>query len=210
MPLHPTPDCAEIMRPDFIDHARTLLSQEIWCWGRDIIRTEGNWLQQIGFQRIQPPEGHSECSSVYSLDLPEQKVVILRGFGVFYGDIRFGGIFLPRYEFTPLYTPHPRLAKQPWLNTDLPELNPPHDSQRASCATLTLDLIDWIRSYEANVLGSLGVQYRRTTLASWDNGERRVIPAEDMPREWRLLGMEIAADVRLVLPKLAIGVHNHE
>ena len=96
MPLHPTPDCAEIMRPDFIDHARTLLSQEIWCWGRDIIRTEGNWLQQIGFQRIQPPEGHSECSSVYSLDLPEQKVVILRGFGVFYGDIRFGGIFLPR------------------------------------------------------------------------------------------------------------------
>jgi len=198
------------MRRDFIDQAKILLGQEIWCWGRDIIRAEGNWLQKIGFQRIQPPESQSQCSSVYSLDLPEQKVVMLRGFGVFYGDIQFGGIFLPRYEFSPLYTAHPRLAKQPWLSTDLPELSPPNESQRANCAALTLDLIDWIRSYEVNILETLGVEYRRSTLASWDNGERPVIPAEDMPREWRLLGMQIAADVRSLLLKPAIGKHDYE
>ena len=129
-----------------------------------------------------------------------ERVVVLRGFGVFYGDPRLGGIFLPRYEFRPQYTKVARLDVQPWLYADLPDMNSPTKRQRASCATLTLDLIDWIRSYEVKIAELLGVGYRRSTLVQWDNGERPIILAEDMPREWRSLGTAIAADFRSVLP----------
>ena len=105
-----------------------------------------------------------------------------------------------RYEFRPMYTKHPKLEKHPWLKADLPELSSPTDLQRANCAALTLDLIDWIRSYEVNIAETLGVEYRQSTLVQWDNGERDIIPAEDMPREWRLLGIAIAADLRAILP----------
>ena len=125
---------------------------------------------------------------------------MLRGFGVFYGDRRLGGVFLPRYEFRPQYTKVARLDAQPWLYADLPDMNPPTQRQRASCAALTLDLIDWIRSYEVNIAENLGVEYRRSTLVQWDNGERPIILAEDMPREWRSLGIAMAADFRSVLP----------
>ena len=185
---------------DLIDRGILLLSQEIWCWGRDILRPEGNFLQEIGFHRIKPPEGHDECSSVYSLELPGDRVVVLRGFGVFYGDRRLGGVFLPRYEFRPQYTKVARLDAQPWLYADLPDMHPPTQRQLASCAVLTLGLIDWIRSYEVKIAELLGVGYRRSTLVQWDNGERPIILAEDMPREWRSLGIAMAADFRYVLP----------
>ena len=29
-----------------ISQAVTLFSQQIWCWGRDIERSEGNWLME--------------------------------------------------------------------------------------------------------------------------------------------------------------------
>ena len=89
---------------NLIEHAIVLLSQEVWCWGRDILRPKGNYLLEVGFQRFEPPVSRKECSSVYSLKLPSERVVVLRGFGVFYGDRQLGGIFLPRYEFRPLYT----------------------------------------------------------------------------------------------------------
>ena len=91
-------------RGDLIKHAVELLSQQVWCWGRDILRPDGNWLIEVGFDRIEPPDDREGCSSVYSLALPNDRCVVLRGFGVFYGDICHGGVFLRRYEFRPKYT----------------------------------------------------------------------------------------------------------
>lgn len=60
-----------------------LFSQQIWCWGQDVLCSEGNWLLELGFERIQPPKNRESCSSVYVLELPRDRRVILRGFGVF-------------------------------------------------------------------------------------------------------------------------------
>lgn len=38
-----------------VKRAISLLSQQAWCWGRDVIRPEGNWLVEIGFDRVEPP-----------------------------------------------------------------------------------------------------------------------------------------------------------
>ncbi|MEM9644673.1 MAG: hypothetical protein AAF989_06750 [Planctomycetota bacterium] len=180
------------MARDTIEHAVNLLSQQAWCWGRDILRAEGNWLLEIGFNRIKPPADREDCSSVYSLQLPRGRCVVLRGFGVFFGAHQLGGVFLPRYEFRPKYTSHATLDCPPWTDAELPDLSPPTESQRNICASLTLDLIDWIRSYEVNIVRRLGLAYRRRTLSQWDNGKRSVIPAEAFASAWRELSFRVA------------------
>ncbi len=182
-----------------IEQAVNLLNQQAWCWGRDIMRAEGNWLIDIGFDRIEPPVNRKHCSSLYALALPQRRCVVLRGFGVFYGDSQWGGIFLPRYEFQPRYTTHATLACPPWSKADLPELNPPTESQQHACAMLTLDLIDWIQSYEVNIVEKLGIEYRRSTLLEWDNGTQPVVSAEDFASAWRELSLRVASNFNAFL-----------
>ena len=180
------------IRDAFNQHAVKLLGQQLWCWGQDILRPEGNWLIEFGFERTEPPADRNEFPSIYSLKLPNERNVLLRGFGVFYSDQSRGSVFWPRYEFRPKYAMDTTLACPPWSNEDLPAMNLPSKSQRSSCVALILDLIDWIRRYEVAVVEQLGIEYRRRTLDQWDCGEREVIPAEAMARDWRVLGMVLA------------------
>ena len=181
--------------------AVSLLSQQIWCWGRDILRPEGNWLLEFGFQRIAAPANRERCSSVYTLELPQGRRVVLRGFGVFYGDDSLGGVFLPRFEFGPRYSAPATLERPPWSVADLPNLSAPNLAQRSACTSLTLDLIDWIRTYEVTIVERLGIEYRQSTLLSWDSGKRPVTPAEEMPCAWRLLGVAVAESFQTLIPQ---------
>ena len=70
---------------EFTTSAVDLLNQQIWYWGRDICKEEGNLLLEIGFERIEPPPTSDAVSSVYSLELPGNRNIILRGYGIFYG-----------------------------------------------------------------------------------------------------------------------------
>lgn len=177
-----------------IEQAVGLLSQQTWCWGQDVLRPEGNWLIESGFAKLKPPEDRKDCSSVYALQLPQERCVVLRGFGVFYGDQARGGVFLPRYEFQPKYTEHAKLNCPPWSGSDLPELGSPTDWRRSACAALTLELLDWIRGYEVNIVERLGIDYRRQTLHRWNNGERPFTPADKFASAWRELSFHVAAN----------------
>ena len=131
---------------------------------------------------------------MYTLNLPHGKQVVLRGFGAFYGDRQRGGVFLPRYKFHPRYSADGTLDCPPWSDEELPKLTEPSDAQRSSCVSLTLDLIDWIRSYEVKVMECLGIEYRRATLIKWDNGKRSAIPAEKIASAWRELSQLVASN----------------
>ncbi len=180
-------------------YAVGLLSQQVWCWGRDVLRPEGNWLLEIGFTRIEPPAEREDCSSVYSLELPGGQTLILRGFGVLFCDLQRGAVFLPRYEFQPRYTPYATLNCVPWGSGDLPNFRSPAVDERYACASLTWQLIDWIRSYEVNVLERLGIEYRRETLVKWDKPENSFTPAEHFASAWRDLSFQVAANFELYL-----------
>jgi len=182
------------VEPTFIEGAVALLSQQVWCWGQDVLRPEGNWLIETGFDRIEPPTEHEHRHSHYSLDLPRKRCVVPCGFGVFYGDLRWGGVFLPRFEFKPTYTVVSKLRRPPWTASDIPTIPSPTDVQRSYCASLTLGLIDWIQSYEATIVERLGVEYRRSTLVKWDDGERLSTPAEEMASAWQSLARRVAAN----------------
>lgn len=184
----------------FMDEARSLMSQQLWCWGRDVLRPAGNWLIEIGFQRTEPPRHLENCPSIYTLEQPQGRSIVLRGFGVFYGHPQWGGIFLTRREFRPLYTPMARLEKPPWTLPDLPALNPPSDSERHGYEQLTLALIDWMLAYEAQVIERLGIEYRRSTLIDWDNGHRAVTPAKEIVTSWQALKDHVAATFETSIP----------
>ncbi|MEM9353524.1 MAG: hypothetical protein AAGA92_10970 [Planctomycetota bacterium] len=194
-------DNQRLAERELIEHSIDLLSQQIWCWGRDILRPDGNWLLETGFTRTEPPADREKCSSVYTLELPQGRRVILRGFGIFYGEDKRGGIFLPRFEFRPRFTTQSNLYRPPWLQTDLPELSAPDETERDACASLTLGLIDWVQEYEATVAERLGVEYRQATINSWNIEKQTIMPAEEMACAWRSLGAAVAENFQAFVPK---------
>ena len=177
---------------DFISHAISLLSQQIWCWGQDIRRKQGNWLLELGFERVRPPAGVEIEDSVYTLELTENRSIILRGFGVYYCDNAHGAIFLPRYEFIPGYTENTTLEQPLWSSDELPELYFPTESEWDSYTTMLADLVNWIQIYEQTVIDTHGIDYRTSTLMEWDNGERRVTAPQEVVGGWGIIGAVIS------------------
>ena len=184
-----------------ISRASRLLSQQVWCWGRDIERSEGNWLMEIGFDRIEPEFKCDHCDSIYTLELPSGKRVMLRAFGVFYGNNQKEGIYLPRYDFLPKYSRRLNIKNPPWEKKDLPKLNFPNNSEITNCVTLVSELVNWIRTYEENVVNVLGIDYRKSTLLEWIKIRGLIIPAEDMVSEWKFLESQISENSSLIFVK---------
>ena len=79
------------------------------------------FLLEIGFSRLELPNDR-EGTSVYTLNISENRCIYLRAFGILYVDTKYGSIFLPRYEFLPEYTEQTTLDKPPWTKKDLPKL----------------------------------------------------------------------------------------
>ena len=181
-----------------ISRAARLLSQQVWCWGRDIERLEGNWLMEIGFDRIEPKFKCEDCDSIYSLKLPTGKRVMLRAFGVFYGNDQKEGIYLPRYDFLAKYSRRLNIKNPPWEKKDLPKLNFPNNSELTNCATLVSELVNWIRTYEETVVNVLGIDYRKSTLLEWIKIRGLIIPAEEMVSEWKFLESQISENSSLI------------
>ncbi len=174
--------------------AAGLLSQQIWCWGQDIERPAGNWLLELGFRRITPPENQRDCASIYQLELPRGQRVVLRGFGVFFGDDRHGGIFIERFGFSPQFTDNSHLTVDPWSCDDLPPMTSPRDSQETiRCRLLLMGLIEWIVDYEWQVRERLGDSYRPESLQHWNNGKRFYLAAEQVMSAWRQLSLLIGS-----------------
>ena len=181
-----------------ISRAVKLLSQQVWCWGRDIERIEGNWLMEIGFESSEPTFRGDNCDSIYSLELSNGKRVILRAFGVFYGNDQKEGIYLPRYEFLPKYLRRLNIKNLPWEKNDLPELHFPNNSEVSNCVCLVTELVNWMRTYEENVANILGLDYRKSTLYEWQKIVGSIIPAEDMISEWKFLETKISENSPLI------------
>ena len=180
----------EVGMPNTTRQAACLLNQQIWCWGRDVEYSGGNLLLRHGFQRIEKPVG-SNAASLYRLELSPTSRVILRGFGVFCGDDRWGGLFLRRFGFVPQLTTETELSRPLWSAEDLPPLASPHADQVPYCRWLLLTLIDWIRDYEDWIVEREGIAYRAATLLDWNAKNGTVLP-EGMASAWRMLAAAVS------------------
>lgn len=176
----------ETSRDAVVSMATALLDQQLWCWGQDIKHAEGNLLLRHGFARLEPPEEH-RCSSLYRLCSPMGSRVMLRGFGVFYGEDGTGGVFVRREHFSPMLTARDDLLTPPWWPEDLPALRFPDAGEVPKWRYLSCTLLRWIRFYESWIEKTVGLAYRSGTLERWESSGRPVVPAVRVQDSWTRL-----------------------
>ncbi|GIW83540.1 MAG: hypothetical protein KatS3mg106_053 [Gemmataceae bacterium] len=180
-------------------HGAQLLDQQMWCWGRDIVRPEGNLLCAYGFSRYRYAKQFSSDGYMYLDGNPKHKVATsgytfirndgvwigLWGWGMLYGNSQEGTVFLHRFDFTPI-----------WINiTSVPQnLRGPddlHTFRVGKARDLSVILprlftaaLNWAASYERWVLDVAGLDYRSACVAQWP---KAVVPASDMAMAWSYL-----------------------
>lgn len=177
--------------------ATELFSQQLWCWGRDILHPQGNLLVALGLERTPPPP-RSDSPSLYTATPEAGTHVILRGFGVFFGVADLGGVFVRRYGFRPMLTPDPALAVPLWSVEDLPELIKIEESMLETATRLTQRLCGWIADWEDRTAQLVGMEARRAALAVWHKPP--VVAAEEMADAWRWLAEELSARPDVFFP----------
>ena len=163
--------------------AQHLLSQQIWCWGQDIESIHGNLLVRYGFQRI-PAPANTNAPSSYLLKSAGTSIV-LRGFGVFYGIDRLGGLFLARYGFSPKFTECGRVDRPLFTTADLPPLLRSQIEDESRCRQLLTAWIDWICRYEFWIASEFGPDYRSDSLSRWTSPRGLQIRADEIVPAWQ-------------------------
>ena len=160
-----------------------LMQQQLWCWGRDVERAEGNLLMEFGFER------HRDCaidpqSTCYRLDCDDLHVS-LWGFGMFFGRRDLGGLYINRFDFRPRWAPIESLAEGIHWPQELPAFARPRGmSQWVRARDLWSGLLRWIADYETWVQETSGPTYRSKTVETW---LRPFVRADKMSAAWQFL-----------------------
>jgi hypothetical protein len=153
--------------------AAHLLNQEPYLLGRDVVSCRGNLLLAYGCERDPSPD--RRVPSIYAYPISRTRRLVFRGFGIFCGDDRSGGVFLHRREFRLQWTDLGRLKTKPWLPQFLPPLRTARtkDEQRAA-GKLLGTIIDWFIGYEQWILHEHGYPMRRGQLSHCERHGRAV------------------------------------
>ncbi|MFO0823971.1 MAG: hypothetical protein U0792_12815 [Gemmataceae bacterium] len=186
-------------RTELRRRAVALLDQQLWCWGRDIARPEGNVLLGLGMCRYRSSDsGHDR--SVYTGRVAGDGVVWLWGFGVLFCLPERGGVFLRRYGFDPLLIEHPLerpvFAPEEFHNT----IRPSTARQQATVEVLVRAAAGWMAAYEHWITENFGLTYRESALAA--RSKPAAVPAGDMASAWEHLAKK---SVRLSTPTATTG-----
>lgn len=179
--LHPRQRC---LPADVRRCGRVLLNQQLWLWGQDIRRPEGNALIEHGFTRLKPPDG-VRGSNTYVLQLPCGARVFLWAFGFCYQRPGCGGIFMPRFSFTPRLARCDDLPAAVWSATQLGAYRPPRDSRQwARAWSHFIPALRWVADYERWIGGARSSEYRRVCIDSWRQTQ---VHAACLGAEWEAL-----------------------
>ena len=179
-----TPDACIILPEPVRRHGAELLHLQCWLWGCDIRRAGGNLLLEYGFSRQRPPSG-AFGSSAYLMALESGTHVVLWGFGAFYGNPAEGGVYLRRYEFTPVWTAPLNAQRLPWLPDQIhPADIPPEPETRQRMHRQFVALLEWIAQYEMWVRHTYGLAYRRRCAEESTKHTFR-IAIEQLVEEWQ-------------------------
>lgn len=136
------------------------MHMQCWFWGCDIKHPNGNLLLRNGFCRHRPPEG-SEGSSCYFKNLPDEKRLLLWGFGLALIDIHSSGIYVNRYKFRPIAIQLPEDNSIPYRPEHLNAATDENQEDWSRSILLLADAVSWIVSYEKWISVELGNGYRR-------------------------------------------------
>jgi hypothetical protein len=148
-----------------------VLHHQLWFFGKDIWHKDGNLLIRYGFERIGVPDGKDGTNN-YRLIINELQEIVLFGFGVFWGDKRFGGIILYRYNCHPKMLKYSTLELPIWQSELLPFcFQPKIETDLNAAKSMFSDFCRWVLQYENRIDETCGKQWRKNCLQDWENTE---------------------------------------
>lgn len=159
-----------------------LLDQQMWCWGRDIVRPQGNALISYGFTRERPPKGVT-ASSAYVFHPAPGREFRVWGFGLLYSEASLGGVYLGRRDFSPKLIGGP--VRDVWRPGQLIRARRARTAEEDEVVRhLLRGALCRIAAYEWWALEELGRPHREQCVATW---HKATVPAEGMPETWERL-----------------------
>jgi hypothetical protein len=158
-----------------------LFDQEMWCLGRDILRSKGNVLIDLGMCRYRPPKP-TEGSTLYTAAIEPGGQIFLWGFGAMYTEPGFGGVFLRRYDFAPKLT-----IRESGIGVyDVDQLgrliHPSTAKDLERIRRLLPHLLGWFAKYEHWISETHGANYRQECLSA--RKKPALVDAMAMAKSW--------------------------
>lgn len=150
-----------------------LLDLQMWCWGCDVRRQEGNLLTAYGLTRLPSPE--PRYRSAYTCGLCENCRLTLWAWGLWLADPQFGSLYLSRsrFQIRTSGTAHPQ--PNAWNENALPATAAPQtEAEWHASFQLFAAVCAWVGAYEQWVTAATERGYREAAAASWP--QRRCYP----------------------------------
>jgi len=165
----------------------SLLDQQLWCIGRDILHAQGNALLRYGFSRERAPAGASGSTAYVFIPAPDSQL-ILWGFAAFYGERALGGgILVRRHGRQPGWTTEHALSFPMSTLKQLPSAYLPRTAvDIVQYRALLGGMARTLAGYESWAQRELGAEYRRDCIRRRPRHIRRRHPeeVETLPSRW--------------------------
>jgi len=168
-----------------------LIDQQMWCWGCDVRRAEGNLLLAYGFEKR--PSPNPRFHSAYTLRLCATCALTVWGWGLWVADVRYGSVFISRSRFHATYTPDVVLAPCAWQADQLP-LSQTGGGDAPCAYPLLAQACRFAADYETWLPSQVKGDYRETVISAWPERRRHKggTPASSMAKAWRGLADVLA------------------
>lgn len=165
--------------------ARMLIDQQMWCWGCDVRRSDGNLLLMYGAEKR--PSPNPRYHSGYVFHNNNETVVNLWGWGLWIACPQCGSLFIARSRFKVYYTSQFIPMPDAWCKRDLLSMDFTDDGDEITHAQSLLEnALHWIGTYEAWLSTQVTSDYREHILAKWPQRKRHKggIPAGEIAEQW--------------------------
>ncbi len=170
---------------------KPLLHQQMWLFGRDILCPEGNLLYRYQFTHA---HAESRGGSMYTR-WEDDRQIVLWGWGIWFGEVEKGAIFVNRYKAKPAFTAVPLLNQTIHRPEDLPRLA--HrvgiEAEAQAMRQMWCDLLCWLAGYEAWVLQTVGKTWRQVALKPFNHAVTQMAMVEQLTMQWQTLAEQSQA-----------------
>ena len=165
--------------------AELLMHQQFHVMGRDVESRHGNLLLAFGGIRLKSP--YQQTASLYTFNLSRTRRIVFRGFGVFIGDDRLGGLFIHRKKFEVRTTRSGVLHPIPWFPSQSPPPRSPKTVfEKNSASELLTEMVGWFCRYEEWIQTKYGRRFRAGQLVHF-RSKGNLVWKWDMLEGWNTI-----------------------
>jgi len=148
------------IRPQFLRDLAEGMQQQMFFWGQDVLRPEGNFLVEQGFERL--PSTGLKGTSCYHRDWQGGSIELYGACAGWYGADGGFSFIRPKRRCVVWSggeeTPVPGKWQEQWIDKR---------ASRAELYAASFPFLDWLITYEEEVIARFGVEYREFNYANY-------------------------------------------